>query len=719
MYQIRRICFVLTIVSLLVWPASDPILAQEGAQQEPYQLMTPRIPSGEDTEVDVLEAVVPAAEPVETPQAAVHALQESVFLPFLQAPSDVDAAAKPDVALNAVEITQGIQSLRNDVPLVAGKVTVARIYATTNSATPARNIYLTLKATRNGVALPGSPIRSNPRVVFPNRNRGSLGSSFNFWLPSSWTQGNVTFTAELRRGDGITDGNLRNNRSTFSIKFVAVPTLDYMIVPVNYTHAPSGRVYSPPAQEKITLWISRVFPVPGIRVRYHAPVTFRGDLSEYNDFKRLLQQITDLRTSENAPRGRAYYGLFTLPPMQGPYIAGLGWLGLRAAVGININDVAGHELGHNFGREHAPCGYPDGPDPNYPHAGATIGQYGLNTGTKRIWPPATTDFMSYCAPAWTSAYTYRGLLTDQIDYGMAAAEAPDSHVLWVRAVLHEDGSAEFLPPYSLMGSLDVAPADAACHVRLLGDAGQALAEHPVQVAETADGEPLRYVSAMLPLPAEPVQAVTLVCDGQEAARTEISAVAAAAASPQVRQDDAALTLEWDAAGGPALVQYRRQSDPIWSTLGVDLTEGVLTMDPDDLPGGTLEFRVVRAGNAEAAVELAAVTAGIDLPDKPPRVWISGPEAASSENPIILLGHGFDAEDGVLDNLSWFVNGVPAGNDPDLQLTVPASGAVEVTLSATDAAGQTTVAVHSVEVTQSEVDEEQMFYSADSEDLTAE
>jgi hypothetical protein len=70
-----------------------------------------------------------------------------------------------------------------------------------------------------------------------------------------------------------------------------------------------------------------------------------------------------------------------------------------------------HELGHNLGRLHAPCGNPGGPDPNYPHAGATLGStgYDLLTGVLRS-PSAYRDYMSYCTPRWTSDYTYGAIV---------------------------------------------------------------------------------------------------------------------------------------------------------------------------------------------------------------------------------------------------------------------------------------------------------------------
>jgi hypothetical protein len=80
--------------------------------------------------------------------------------------------------------------------------------------------------------------------------------------------------------------------------------------------------------------------------------------------------------------------------------------------------------------------------------------------------------MSYCHPRWTSDYTYLGLLADQIENGVAAAAAQEQTVLWLRAMLDEDGSAMFLPPYTLHGVPDSAPSDAACRILLWGATGQ-------------------------------------------------------------------------------------------------------------------------------------------------------------------------------------------------------------------------------------------------------
>ena len=91
----------------------------------------------------------------------------------------------------------------------------------------------------------------------------------------------------------------------------------------------------------------------------------------------------------------------------------MGWDKLPSASG-----VAAHELGHNFGRSHAPCGGVSSSDPNYPYAGGVIGQWGYDMTAGTLKPPTSTDLMGYCGSNWISDYTYVGVMTRR---GPAAA----------------------------------------------------------------------------------------------------------------------------------------------------------------------------------------------------------------------------------------------------------------------------------------------------------
>ena len=80
----------------------------------------------------------------------------------------------------------------------------------------------------------------------------------------------------------------------------------------------------------------------------------------------VLNEIAALRAAD--PEVRHYYGVVRIGYSSG--LAGLGFIGVGAAIGYDREGdrerIAAHELGHTWGREHAPCGNPSGPDPSYP-----------------------------------------------------------------------------------------------------------------------------------------------------------------------------------------------------------------------------------------------------------------------------------------------------------------------------------------------------------------
>ena len=68
-----------------------------------------------------------------------------------------------------------------------------------------------------------------------------------------------------------------------------------------------------------------------------------------------------------------------------------------------------HEIGHNHGRDHAPCGVQG--DRAYPYEGGSIGVWGFDRRNDELKDPAqVADIMGYCTPQWVSDYTYRAFL---------------------------------------------------------------------------------------------------------------------------------------------------------------------------------------------------------------------------------------------------------------------------------------------------------------------
>ncbi len=152
------------------------------------------------------------------------------------------------------------------------------------------------------------------------------------------------------------------------------------------------------------------------------------------DWEAALDQMRTKRKNDNPAADVYYYGLLkpqdTFSAFCGKgcttgigYVADANAPSFRAAMGIGYADRASaqtmaHELGHNHGRNHAPCvpngGSISGVDPGYPFPDGRTGVLGYDARTKVLLSAdKSTDLMGYCSNVWLSEYTYGGI-TDRV-----------------------------------------------------------------------------------------------------------------------------------------------------------------------------------------------------------------------------------------------------------------------------------------------------------------
>jgi hypothetical protein len=179
-------------------------------------------------------------------------------------------------------------------------------------------------------------------------------------------------------------------------------------------------------------YLERMYPTTGVEYTVGPPFNIARTISAQGaGWGEALDQLSNLHEEEQAPNDVYYYGLFQPTDNVRDYcgggcVAGIGYVTgtqnfarhQRVALGFSYANASSagtlaHELGHNHGRPHAPCGGAAGADQNYPYEGAKIGWWGFEAPEKLHNPATATDIMGYCNNQWVSDYTYRAF-TDRV-----------------------------------------------------------------------------------------------------------------------------------------------------------------------------------------------------------------------------------------------------------------------------------------------------------------
>ncbi len=591
--KLLTLCVPITLAVL--WMAAAPVAAQDGPQD-------PKQPAayGRQAYFPLAVRIIPKAIPL-----------------------------AGDLVIDAVENTQTIQNTTNKVPLISGKNTVIRVYTRATSSTPVKGVHVALSATRNNKVLAGSPLVVGPGWAPNYWSRGEVNTSFNAVLPAEWLYGEISVTITVDPANYYIETNENNNVFTVNLRFVDTPPLALKVVPIQYYDPPSGLTFTPASSDFLAPALLNLYPVSSVELTRREQMNFGQDLTNVKNWQELLKRITELKRADAAPGYQVYYGLIPVRHSSGVTwfnsgLIGLGWMGNRISLGladvnqdgiiISAADVAGHEIGHNFGREHAPCSV-DPSDNKYPYKGGSIGQYGFNTSRMQVLSPDVyTDIMGYCYTRWVSDYTYAGLYNNQLVYGGPLSRA-QTHTpgLLVRATLAEDGQVQLDPFYQFSGEIDPPAPESPYLLEYLDEAGDRVAAYPL--AELYAEEPqvtLRSIVALVPLPDRPYVAVRLSRRDQASGAIQTLAEKNLSlntlSQPAVPSLQAAgdlqtaglpatedrLVLNWGAPQVPALVRYSSDDGQQWTTLALDALGGYLSLERSSLPTGSLLFEIVLA-----------------------------------------------------------------------------------------------------------------------------
>ena len=505
-----------------------------------------------------------------------------------------------------------------------------------------------------------------------------------------------------------------NNKKTINMTFKKTPTLHLVPIWIRYTVGGQKQVVDLTMPYNMSTYLENILPVGQIQWHYVSGryVDWNKQIgpsaSSWGD---ILKKVTDLRKkNSSAPSDAHWYAMVPFKVAQGS-ISGYGSLPGKVAAGRvplhheNLEDTAdimAHELGHNFGRHHAPCGTTDGLDGSYPYANARLGDNGWDpqvaAGGKVqsipggwVVPANSVDVMSYCQDEWISEYNYRAILTYRgTTPAAAAANGRPSETRGVRdsatgtqpylfASGTITGGQAVLDPWAIMEratGFDDGPGAGSYRLRLAATDDTTLFERFFDVEAFMPSGPAGLGSAPAAgeatafyevLPWNPSAATVQVWVG-DALLTErtVSAhapdVSVLAPAPGVAwTGDGEYVIEWQGSDqdGDLLwfdVEFSRDGGTTWEMLATRLQESTLPVSGGQFPG--TDAALFRVYASDGLLTSEATVGPISIEAKPPQALITSPQDGAVVPPgvpIPLKGYAFDPEDGQVATLLWESN----------------------------------------------------------------
>jgi hypothetical protein len=355
----------------------------------------------------------------------------------------LEAGSAASVRVDAIEVSQAVQNLAHDVPLLVGKRTVVRVYlsAVDRATTISGELRVHTDSTPLRFLPSLAPLTIAPGDPSLDDRRADITRSLNFVLPDELTTSGTVEVAVGRVDEQATGqacefaGDLRR-----TVAFEVAPTLRVRLVGFRYLGA-SGQRHEPRAIDFSLLlsWLRRAYPVAGVTATQIVVNTGWGagfDASVPN------AQLAALRTQDlvdGADPRTHYVGLISdegffmrgmasgVPARADPSVVASAPTGpptglFRWDTDESYGDwYGGHELGHTLGRPHPGFCAQSHDDPDFPYEQGLISNgrqfVGLDMGDPDLAIPMRAlpgdvwhDVMTYCEHQWVSPYTYAAML---------------------------------------------------------------------------------------------------------------------------------------------------------------------------------------------------------------------------------------------------------------------------------------------------------------------
>jgi len=534
-----------------------------------------------------------------------------------------DVGTTTKIARVEVVQTYSQQSSTGYQRLVPGKQALVRVFltGTTGAASPT----ITAQVWAGSTAL-GTLTFTGPATISNTVDSFAYSQSYNATLPPEWVRSGLQVAVEARSGTDLVASATRSPVVGTRVG------MQLMLVPLTANNGSGGATVTAqlPSQADIRSTLLRTYPLVDdsltMSVRTAYRITSTSAVRSDAEWEDALVELEQLRSSENAANSRGngwhYYGFVPLPNFSSG-IVGLAYQNttngngsVRSAIGADNEvsfalDTMTHEIGHNQGLGHAPCGLSqqdiqaDDFARTFPYTNGGVGPAPIFDvlNLTPASPKPVYDVMSYCDGSYFSDYSYQRVqsfmesLTSASLRGLAVAAPADLLLLSGRI---SGDTVSFKPVTALRGRPSSTSGDWTLRVQTTDGTSTDYAFTPVQVADL--GHSTSHFA--IAIPAGDINQVQVLHQG-----TALQTLAPdATVSASTRGTASASELQWSESGGQLNVTWDAVRYPTLAVSHVDaetrvialkLTGGKASLPLADLPaGGKWAFSLARGFSAK-------------------------------------------------------------------------------------------------------------------------
>jgi hypothetical protein len=632
--------------------------------------------------------------------------------------------ADRDLTVEQLEVTQGLQSMSNSIPLVRGRRTVVRAYlGVGKQEAPVLAVTGILRGWSGSTPLGAtSPFNPGREIDVPRtplwRN---INDTLNFEVPFPWTLApSLRLEVEVNPEHLALEDNYNNNKLDTTVTLTSCQPIKIDYLPIHYA-PPAGN----PSDPTIGIhegqgFLRKVYPVAEGDLFYwlETGFTFSEDVTDGAGpvGARLVDLVTQRLLTSSLPRPDRLVGW--LPAHASTTANGRADMpGVGGWVVENTNPNTwrasfAHEVGHTYGQGHTDL--------------TTGGRHWFDVSERKIQPPSTgTDLYDFIfgvgqpePERWAAPETYNFLFGKIC--GGAVAQTLEARAATVGDNMLLSGIVNNVVPPT--GSLDpifrttTAPtfipdppiAGPGYCVKLKDGAGTLLAQYCFDinfVVESSTGSPAGASSFGLVVPypvglarVELTRATSTLhfrtpsAHAPSVTLTYPSAAGLTLSGPQ--------TVTWnanDSDGNPLTysLHYSRDNGVTWRGLASGLTATSYPLDASQLPGTVIGRIRVQASDGFLTAQDDSDNS-FAVGKKAPIVQIASPPPGQMFDalvPVTLEAAGTDLEDGSLPDgaFSWSSDRDGSLGTGRLIEHLLSVGSHVITLTGTDTDGQTATA----------------------------